>query len=427
MRGLHAATIVSLTVHLRPIAYSDVVAQWATTLNVFIHLTLPPGYSMMVSMRVPVCGVGSPKRHGMARLAGSCAWLALTLSAVFPSAGAAGDGRQVAAAIRQTFESDLFRFKPSVQRHWAERMFRLSGDSAYLYPIIFDAVLTAEALRRDVRHADDTVYLHARTEQLLERWNHRTRKGRLRRHYFGERRTELLSLHMLESWWRLQQYGLCDTVLGSLCRRADSVLRRLPFRDWLLDTGLIRIYSPQAVNAVYYLYQLGIADFRDAYRSRFREVFPDSLDTALDRRSFEDKLYGLTHFITAASRYYQQRVDSAESAWILTYFENRRERILRQVRADLVAEVALCFLLAGQENHSLVAECRSELIRRFDSSRGLIPSPRGNADRQRGEHRNILAYMVLSWSDEVYTGPRLPRYEAFRRAVPYLQVGSATR
>jgi len=36
----------------------------------------------------------------------------------------------------------------------------------------------------------------------------------------------------------------------------------------------------------------------------------------------------------------------------------------------------------------------------------MIPSPDGSTDLERGEHRNVLAIMVLGWQGRLYPGPR---------------------
>ncbi|WP_409229492.1 DUF3541 domain-containing protein [Halomonas sp. PAR7] len=38
----------------------------------------------------------------------------------------------------------------------------------------------------------------------------------------------------------------------------------------------------------------------------------------------------------------------------------------------------------------------------------MIPSPDGSTDLEGGEHRNVLAIMVLGWQGRLYTGPAWP-------------------
>ncbi len=329
---------------------------------------------------------------------------------------------KAAAAIKETFESVLYTFKPDVQRHWCERMYRLSGDTSYLYPIILHAAVVMQTVARDVRYLDDSTYVLRRARQILEDFKPRSRKGRVRRAYFAEHLTGLFYLSLLNNFWRLDSYGLCDSLNRELCARAREKIAAFPYADYLLDTSLIRIYSPQLVNDVYYLYQLGLSDVRDRYRERFQQVFPDSADRHLSARLFEDKIYGLTHFITAGSRYYQQRVDTAEFGWILDYFAQRSERILKHTKADVIAEVGICFLLAGQTKHPLVNACREKILKQFDRKHGMVPSQRGSYNKERGEHRNILAYMLLTWKKSPRSGPNLARSAQFRRVMRFLRV-----
>jgi hypothetical protein len=308
-----------------------------------------------------------------------------------PSSGADArkDATRVAQSIRQRLESELFTLDPEIQGHYALRMYRITGDQRYLPSIVFNLLVTLENLRSDIAQVDDSSYVAGRCAAI---------------------RADLLhSANALDELGVRGVEPFREPFLKALVE-----CRPTQIESFLLDTATIRAYAPQAVNYVYYLYDLGLADIRQAYTESFRVTYPDKADHNMDPDEFSDKVYGLTHFITAASRYYQRPVDSVEFAWILNYFDKNLKRVLDDTREDVVAEVGLCFLLAGQEESPVVTTCRKRLIDRFDSGEGLIPSTTGQTDLAQSEHRNVIAYMLLKWPEQLHSGPNLPEAKFFQ-------------
>jgi len=294
-------------------------------------------------------------------------------------------------------------------------MYRLTGDERYLQPIIYDLLVTSERLREDLANLHDSAFVARRCSELRADLNPKTRKGRLRKEMFDRAGTIDFHLNLLAGAHKMFDLGvsgeqrfvpLFDSALAA-CRRAD-------LGAFLLDTAVIRVYAPQAINFIHYIYDLGLGDLRQQYMGAFRRVFADQADADLPEEDFTMKIYGLTHFITAASRYYQRPVDSSAHAWITGYLATNLNRILRETKADVVAEVGICFLLSGQSGHPAVVKCRDALLSDFDSEAGLIPSLRGNPDPAMAEHRNILAYMLFTWPERLHPGPRLPETTPYR-------------
>lgn len=55
----------------------------------------------------------------------------------------------------------------------------------------------------------------------------------------------------------------------------------------------------------------------------------------------------------------------------------------------------------------MVARIRDALVEAVDPETGIIPSTEGSTDLARGEHRNVLAIMVLRWTGALTPGPAL--------------------
>lgn len=184
-------------------------------------------------------------------------------------------------------------------------------------------------------------------------------------------------------------------------------MAEVDWRPFLTDPDVLGIYAAQVANQVHFLHQLGIVDLRAEVESAFRQRYPPSEVGRLDDAEYRNWLYGLSHFVIAESRYYQQGVDPRSVDWALSAFESEAVGILARATEDIQAEVAMSFLLAGQEHHPLVREIRNALVDAVDPAAGIIPSPSGSLDLAGGEHRNVLAIMVLRWTQALHPGPRL--------------------
>ncbi len=321
---------------------------------------------------------------------------------------------RIAGEIRTGFESSLHTLDPDIQRHYAVRIYRTTGDTSLIYPILFDVSLTIDQLERDLDSLGDPDYCEQRTAGLFQPFSRNTRKAQMRGEVLKKWEGELIYLNVLTQTNKLFEYGLDSSRFSGLFERAKQVVAAHNFAPFLLDTAVVRVFAPQAVNYVYYLQALGAADFRDSYRAVVESVFPDSLDRNLDADEFGDKLYALTHIVLAASCYYQEWVDSSAYGGITSYFAARSRRILQEATPDIIAEVGLCFCLTRQEQNPLVDACRKAIVKAYDAKNRMIPSVLGNTDLAQGEHRNVLAVMLLAWPKRLYAGPNLPRYAAYQ-------------
>lgn len=343
---------------------------------------------------------------------------AIIIAVGFGKAKADSEYTSISDGIKAKYDSLLFTLDPGTQRHYAVRMYRLSGDETYLYPIIFYSFVTTNELRNDLDSMADASYVKRRSDQLLDYFNEKTRKGDLRHEYFKDHRVDLFYLRLAYLASQLRECGLDKDVYKFDYGRSVAAMKEHDYHSLLTDTSLIRIFAAQMVNFVYYLYEFHIVDLRAEYRTAFQTVFPDSLDGVLSDREFGDKVYGLTHFILAASEFYQHEVKEEEFSWILEYFQSNQERILYNLKADIIAEVGISYLLADESNHELVHLCRQVIASRFDEKHNMIPSRGGHTDPAKGEHRNILAYMLFNWSGHLHPGPNLPKYKEFQKLLP---------
>ncbi|MFQ3788919.1 DUF3541 domain-containing protein [Halomonas sp. A29] len=332
------------------------------------------------------------------------AWLAGCTTVV---SSPAEDHRAAGQAIQAVYEAALPELPHDKQRHYAQRLYRISGDARYLEFLEAHGRLLLTQLERDIAGLEEPGYAPARAREIVANYPQRSAKQRARRAMLEEWGEIAFGRQLLFRLMQADYYGLLEGLPER--RQALDYLASLEWRRFLTDPEVMRIYAAQVANQAWFLHQLGIVDLRDEMVEAFHSVYPAQAVVDLGEVDYHNRLYGMTHIVIADSRYYQRWVSAERHAWILDAFAAEIERILDQATEDIQAEVALAFLLTGNEGHPAVPRIRQRLTESVDPRAGIIPSTRGDTDLARGEHRNVLAIMVLTWPGQLHPGPSLSR------------------
>ncbi|WP_168012386.1 DUF3541 domain-containing protein [Halomonas salinarum] len=315
--------------------------------------------------------------------------------------------QDMVAEIRTHYETAFDTLPVTKQRHYAQRLYRITGDDLYLPPLQDYGARLIGSLQEDLHGLAQPDYSARRAAGMLDRYPERTAKQRRRKQMLGEWDEMIFAKYLAFRLNQARFHGLLNDHLLPGIDRAKEYLAGQPLRDFLTSPEVIDVYAAQVANLTYDLYGLGVTDLRHETAMAFRNHYPAERDTALSQASFRNKIYGMTHFVIAASDYYQYSVDPVEFAWVLEYFDTHLERIMAETKADIYTEVGISFLLAGLTDHSAVARTRQALTRAYDPVARMIPGEHGGTDLARGEHRNVLAIMLLDWPEMLYAGPQL--------------------
>lgn len=309
--------------------------------------------------------------------------------------------------IRENFESSLSELPLSERQHFSLRMYRITGDDKYLPAIRADAIRDARSLSEDIDQLADLAYRLAQAADMVERYPDDTEKSRLRKALLTRSGEIAFAKSLLYDVYQADDLALSGQPPLHDIKPALEYLRQVDWAGFWLAPETLRIYAAQSANQIYYLYHLGIIDLRAQLQQTFWAVFPDASDDQLSELEYENKIYGLTHIIIAHSDYYQHFVQRADFAWIYEYFEHNIDSILRRTKADVYAEVALCFLLAGERKHALVTRIKKVLEAAYDEQAEMIPAEDASTDLQHGEHRNTMVIMLYDWPRKLHPGPQI--------------------
>lgn len=313
--------------------------------------------------------------------------------------------REAGLAIQEIYEQALPTLSEDKQRHFAQRLYRLTGEQRWrALNHVYGKRLLAR-LEEDIVSLAEPGYAAARSRAIVADYSQRTAKQRARRAMLGEWGEIAFARGLLFRLVQAEYHGLLPTIENH--ERALDYQSEVDWAAFLTDPAVIGIYAAQVANQVYFLHQLGVMDLRREVESAFRRHYPPDRVAGLDDAEYRNWLYGLTHFVIADSRYYQRKVDPEVHAWVLEALEREMANILARATADIQAEVALAFLLADREDHPLVGRVREALVAAVDPASGIIPSSSGEKGLAGGEHRNVLAIMVLRWPGRLHPGPDL--------------------
>ncbi|HHG3259183.1 DUF3541 domain-containing protein [Vibrio parahaemolyticus] len=323
---------------------------------------------------------------------------------------------QSAQLIRDTYERELFTLPPFKEGHFGLRMFRQTLDEKYYATIWTDIAQVASRLNRfanDVVKPEDIILY---SSERLTRYQEKEDERSQRRYTVTKHHPEYLYLgvDLLGAMARADEYGLKHQQDKTL----REIIRRYDFTRYATDKEMIEAWAAQLANQVYWLRQLGEQDVVNAFIEAFRATYPDDNDKKLSAQQYGNKIYGMTHIIFADSQYYQKRVNEADHQWIYDYFRDNIDTILLRAKEDIIAEVGISFLLAGLDHDPVVEKTRQAIRDAISTEQGMIPSVDGDFDLKFGEHRNVLAIMLLDWKG-VHKAPTYQAHPKAFKSIPY--------
>lgn len=323
---------------------------------------------------------------------------------------------QSAQQIKTTYESQLYTLPAYVEGHYGLRMFRQTLDSKYAAAVWSDLARVASRLNYFAAevHTPEQIILYA--EKRLTGYMDETDERSRLRYTATKHMPEYLYLgvDLIGSMARADEYGLAHRQDDKL----REVIRRYDFKKYATDSDMIKAWAAQLANQVYWLKQLGEQDVVNDFIQAFRRTYPDTSDKKLTSQQYGNKLYGMTHIIFADSEYYQHQVDEKQHQWIYDYFRANIDTILIRAKEDIIAEVGISFLLAGLENDPVVEKTRQAIQASINGEKGMIPSVSGEFDLRSGEHRNVLAIMLLDWQ-QVNAAPTVTSNPKVFSSIPY--------
>ncbi|MEL0660997.1 DUF3541 domain-containing protein [Psychromonas arctica] len=324
--------------------------------------------------------------------------------------------KQDADLIRHTYEANLYSLPAFKSGHYGLRMYRQTLDDKYAPAVWSDMARVASRLNMFSEQVHTAEQIQSYSEKRIENYRDDSNQRTVLRYQATKLMPEYLYLGvgLLGSMARADEYGLKHRE----DKKLREVIHRYDFTKYVIDENMVKAWAAQLANQVYWLRQLGEQDVVDDFIATFKKVYPDNNDSFLSEQQFGNKVYGLTHIIFAASRYYQDPINEQDYQWIYDYYRNNIDTIIERAKEDVIAEVGINFLLAGLDDDPVVLKTRKVIQKALNREHGLIPSVTGEMDLKKGEHRNVLAIMLLDWKG-MNVAPTLTNEPEVFNSIPY--------
>jgi len=307
---------------------------------------------------------------------------------------------QYTTKLLDVYMANVPSMQSRVQIHFYEKMFRFTGEQAYLD--LIKKVLKPEMEERLANldklssinlseiNPSEIVRLTMRRNPLerkrIERRETYYRQHPMLKYYF-------VSLTNLQLFFDLQlQNGMYANAISKIYTQFQSH----PWRENFFKKEHLLIHPVLFINSTYFLRELGVINFVEDSLNLAKDLFPET-KLFVDELLY-DQVYVYTHIIINETNFYQQsitkeRVDKLE--WIFQFFATHFYEIYQKVNLDLVLEILLCFKLAKVNIDPKIEQTIEEyMFTFFDTQRNCLISD-SLATFEDMEHANVLLLMNL--------------------------------
>ncbi|MDD9154924.1 DUF3541 domain-containing protein [Aliivibrio sp. S4TY2] len=324
--------------------------------------------------------------------------------------------KQDAASIRHTYETQLYTLSAFKAGHYGLRMYRQTMDPKYSAAVWSDMARVASRLNQFSSEVHTPEQIDIYSQKRLSSYVDDTDIRSTLRYQATKNMPEYfyLGVDLLGSMARANEYGLKHRNDKQL----REIIRRYDFKKYATDEAMIKAWAAQLANQVYWLRQLGEQDVVDEFVEAFKLAYPDNKDAALSKQQYGNKIYGLTHILLADSQYYQYPLKESDHQWIYDYLRNNIDTILKRTKEDIISEVGITFLLAGLEDDPVVYKTQKHIQNAINREKNMVPSTSNSTDLTEGEHRNVLAIMLLNWQTP-HAAPTIQNEPKVFKSKPY--------
>lgn len=308
----------------------------------------------------------------------------------------------------------LYKLPETKQQHFLSRLYKITGEKSYLTGIQEDAyTLFSQKLASFSESGTLDIDMNHRFNIKAKIPRQRVRNEYIHNHkeVFGP---IFVYLDVLMAFNVIHRYHMEDSLDPSLYSHIQTFLDEgfsKHFELFLSSPEYVLNTPVQVINILYWYYHLPSNKLKGDEEERLEKYIINSYQSSNLNQEilFLNYLYTLTHVIIGKSWFYEYKVDLSESNWIYSFFTKNKDTIFQTKEPDIIAEIGVCYCLQKTQSVKIIESYQSEIIQYFNENQLYIPTGSfdigSDEDLILGEHRNILAIMLLSGMKNLYPFP----------------------
>lgn len=324
---------------------------------------------------------------------------------------------KIALQIIEAYERNMFHLPLYKNGHFWQRAYAVTGDKKYKNILAyFFFIAMPSRLQYFLSCFEKGRYKLKRNPKIKPKKYKNLRALRRLEFYKKNPRNSFYNAVLVDTFM-VQKYGLHKTVFKKEFNKIITFIKKEDFRNLYINEDAVRYDSSFTMNSVYYLHDLGIATLKSELASLIREMYMDKemfLKDDIDDAEYVSLIYSLTHIILADSRYYTRYVRGHQ--WIIDFFMNNIDEIIKRTKLDVIAEVGLCFKLCKKEqaNKKEYEKIINYIVKQVNVKK-LANDPEFLEEK---EHSYSVIMLLMYNNKRFYNGPDLSKHLIYHKLLP---------
>lgn len=300
--------------------------------------------------------------------------------------------------VLATYLGNLESMGATYQNHFCLRMFRITGDPQYLDILKRNLGKSIENSLSKLEKFDQPTEEKSFTEhvrQTVRRNPIENARIVRREQYYRKNYRFKQELDAINSLNKIHTFKLYESKYKDRIRDIHAKLKSYDWQKNFIKRNHLQINPVFFLNCIFYLKNLGIADYTEQLDSFIQNSFP--AEKVQTEELLLDQVYIYTHLIINESLFYQIYLDKNTSQkydWLFKFFDQNFLNIYRNLNLDLILEILLCYKLAGLKPPEFEAEAQKHLQSYYSTSKKMLKAD-AEATVEDMEHANILLLMYL--------------------------------
>lgn len=310
----------------------------------------------------------------------------------------------LALKLTASLEKKVARFPSRRKLHFAERLYRITGNRKYLswikefindnYPVFLTSGEILGNIEAEREFGLKSINrLSSLSPLKAPRWQYYQNFPELK---FYQSLVYLLN--------KFSEYQIVEITSQAKYKQSIAKLEQINWSNYLLNKDFIYFDPVQGINQVFWLKNLGIIDLITPFLEKCKSIYPPNVEPPKESFKFHNHFYSYTHIIIADSYYYQRFVSPSKYSWVISFLKTSIPQALKGNNCDLIAEIGCCFKLC-QLPPEISNQLKVFLVNKIKPATGLLSLPSSKPSLV--EHANVLAIILLRNWKKLYKGPKI--------------------